>query len=384
LPHGGVTRIVPVMMTNNSPLFAPFRLGSVSLPHRIVMAPMTRHRAGPGKVPSRLAAQYYAQRAGAALIITESTEVDPHSVGAPPTRPGIVTDAQAAAWQKVTIAVHKAGGRIFLQLSHMGRAAQPHHLSYGGPPRGPSAGTPAAVHYTADGPVPYAAGDELTIGQVREIIGQFGKAAELAKAVGFDGVELHGANGYLIDQFLRDGSNRRSDAYGGSPDNRFRFLAEIVEAALEHWPASQVGVRFSPTNPFQDMADTDPIRHFTHFAERLNDYRLAYLHVVEYPVQRSGRPEVARHLRETFEGPFIAAEGFSRESGEQWLREGRADLIAYGKAFLANPDLVERWWQGAPLNEPDKATFYTTGARGYTDYPKLAEAALEDPVGLAE
>jgi len=371
-------------MTDTSPLFAPFRLGELSLPHRIVMAPMTRHRAGAGKVPSRLAAEYYGQRAGAALIITESTEVDPLSVGGPPTRPGIVTDAQAAAWQRVTTAVHKGGGRIFLQLSHMGRSAQPHHLRFGGPPRGPSVGRPEAVHYTADGPIPYAESDEMTPAQVRETVAQFGRAAGLAKAVGFDGVELHGANGYLIDQFLRDGPNRRDDVYGGSPDNRFRFLAEALEATLEHWPASRVGVRLSPTNPFQDMADSDPVRHFDYFAQRLNDYRIAYLHVVEYPEQRPGRPEVARQLRETFEGAFIAAEGFSREAGERWLRAGRADLIAFGKAFLANPDLVERWWQGAPLNEPDKATFYTTGARGYTDYPTLAEAALENPVRVAE
>lgn len=371
-------------MTDASPLFAPFRLGDLSLPHRIVMAPMTRHRAGPGKVPGRLAAEYYRQRAGAALIITESTEVDPYSIGEPPTRPGIVTDAQAAAWQKVTAAVHRGGGRIFLQMSHMGRAALPQHLSHGRRPRGPSAGTPNAVHYTADGPVPYAEADEMTIGQVRETIGHFGAAAALARAVGFDGIELHGANGYLIDQFLRDGSNRRSDAYGGSPDNRFRFLAEIIEASLEHWPAARVGVRFSPTNPFQDMTDSDPVAHFSRFAERLNAYRLAYLHVVEYPVQRPGWPEVAQHLREAFEGPFIAAEGFSREAGEQWLREGRADLIAYGKHFLANPDLAERWWRGAPLNEPDRATFYTSGAKGYTDYPALPEAALEDAVRLAK
>jgi N-ethylmaleimide reductase len=224
----------------------------------------------------------------------------------------------------------------------------------------------------------------MTVDEVREAIAQFGRAAALARIAGFDGVELHGANGYLIDQFLRDGSNRRADAYGGSADGRFRFLAESIEATLAHWPATRVGVRFSPTNPFQDMADSDPVRHFTHFAERLNDYRLAYLHVVEYPEQRPGRPEVARYLRESFDGPFIAAEGFSHDTGEQWLREGRADLIAYGKHFLANPDLVERWRQGAPLNAPDKATFYTTGARGYTDYPTLAEALLEHPVGLAQ
>lgn len=360
-------------MTDISPLFAPFRLGDLSLPHRIVMAPMTRNRANSGKVPGRLAAEYYAQRAGAALIITESTEVDHHALGEPPTRPGLVTDAQAAGWQRVTAAVHKGGGRIFVQLSHMGRAALPHQLTHGRP-RGPSAGTPAATHYTATGPVPYAEADELTIPQLQEIVGQFRAAAALAKSVGFDGIELHGANGYLIDQFLRDGSNRRRDAYGGSADKRFRLLREIIEASLDHWPASRVGVRVSPTNPFQDMADSDPVHHFTQFAERLNEYQLAYLHVVEYPVQRPDRPEVARPLREVFEGAFIAAEGFSRAAGEDWLRDGRADLIAYGKHYLANPDLAERWWRDAPLNEPDKATFYTTGGKGYTDYPALPVA----------
>jgi N-ethylmaleimide reductase len=364
-------------MADRSPLFEPFRLGDLSLPHRIVMAPMTRRRAMSGKVPSPLAAAYYAQRAGAALIISESTEVDPDSVGETPTRPGIFTDAQASAWSRVTRVVHKAGGRIFLQLSHMGRAALPEHLVGGRAPKGPSAFLPDAVHYTAAGAVPYVQPDEMTTAEVRDAVRQYGEAAARARLAGFDGVELHGANGYLIDQFLRDGPNQRGDGYGGSVDNRFRFLAEIVEAVREHWPAHRIGVRMSPTNPFQDMADSDPVKHFSRFAERLNDYRLAYLHVVEYPVQKQGRPEVARHLREIFEGPFIAAEGFSREAGEQWLHEGRADLIAYGKHFLANPDLVERWWRDAPLNEADKATFYTAGGKGYTDYPTLDHIAAE-------
>ncbi|CDP51465.1 Fmn oxidoreductase protein [Devosia sp. DBB001] len=224
----------------------------------------------------------------------------------------------------------------------------------------------------------------MSADDVREAVHHYAEGAALAKAAGFDGVELHGANGYLIDQFLRDGPNRRGDKYGGSAENRFPFLAETIEATLEHWPATRIGVRFSPTNPFQDMADTDPVKHFTYFAERLDDYHLAYLHVVEYPQQRPDRPEVARHLRESFEGTFIAAEGFSREAGEAWLDSGRADLIAYGKHFIANPDLVDRWWRNAPLNEADKATYYTAGSKGYTDYPALAEAAIEHPVGVAQ
>lgn len=371
-------------MSEHSPLFEPFRLGDLSLPHRIVMAPMTRRRAINGKIPSPLAAAYYAQRAGAALIISESTEVDPLSVGETPTRPGIFTDAQADGWQRVTKAVHKAGGRIFLQLSHMGRSAMPEHLQGGGAPKGPSAIRPEGVHYTATGPVPFAEPVEMTTREVRDTIRHYAEGAARAKAAGFDGVELHGANGYLIDQFLRDGTNQRTDSYGGSVDNRFGFLAEILEQTLEHWPAHRVGVRLSPTNPFQGMSDSDPVRHFSRFAERLNNYRLAYLHVVEFPQQKPERPEVARHLREIFEGAFIAAEGFSREAGEKWLREGKADLIAYGKDFLANPDLVERWWQGAPLNVADKATFYTAGSKGYTDYPKLVEAPFDNAVGVAE
>lgn len=367
-----------------SKLFEPFRLGDLHLPHRIVMAPMTRRRAMPGKVPGPLTATYYAQRAAAALIISESTEVDPLSAGEPPTRPGIFTNAQQAGWAKVTSSVHKAGGRIFLQLSHMGRTAHPSQRLGGALPKAPSPIAAEGTVFTPKGPQPYVEPVEMTAADVAEAVRSYADGAARAKAAGFDGVELHGANGYLIDQFLRDGSNQRTDAYGGSVEKRFQFLREVIEATLEHWPAQRVGVRFSPTNPFQSMADSDPVVHFTQFTRWLNRYGLAYLHVVEFPEQKAGRPRVARHLREAFEGPFIAAEGFSRADGETWLAEGRADLIAYGKGFIANPDLVERWWQNAPVNEADKATFYTPGAKGYTDYPTLAEAPLADPVGVAQ
>lgn len=358
-------------------LFEPFRLGDLSLPHRIVMAPMTRRRAMAGKIPGALTATYYAQRASAALIISESTEVDPLSAGEPPTRPGIFTDAQQAGWSRVTRAVHKAGGRIMLQLSHMGRTAHPSQRLDGSLPRGPSAIAAEGTVFTPQGPQPYAVPLEMTDADIAEAARHFAEGAARAHAAGFDGVELHGANGYLIDQFLRDGSNRRGDRYGGNAENRFRFLAEVIEATLQHWPAQRVGVRLSPTNPFQGMADSDPVAHFTHFARALNPYRLAYLHVVEFPHQKADRPKVARHLREAFEGPFIAAEGFTRADGEAWLAEGRADLIAYGKAFIANPDLPDRWWRNAPVAEADKSTFYTAGARGYTDYPTLGQATLE-------
>lgn len=356
-----------------SRLFDPFRLGDIELPHRIVMAPLTRRRALENKVPGELAVTHYVQRAEAALIITESTEVDPLSAGAPPTRPGIFTDEQQAGWAKVVDAVHAARGRIVLQLSHMGRTAHPNQRVDAALPVAPSAIRAEGTVYTPAGPLPYVEPIELDEAGVREAIRTYVEGAARAKAAGFDGVELHGANGYLIDQFLRDGSNRRTDGWGGSVDRRFRFLAEVIEGTLQHWSPGRIGVRLSPTNPFQDMRDSDPVRHFTRFAELLNPYGLAYLHVVENPQQKEGRPEVARHLRATFEGAFIAAEGFTRSDAEQWLAEGRADLVAFGQYFIANPDLVERFRRYAPLNAVDKSTYYTPGPRGYIDYPTLEQ-----------
>lgn len=354
-------------------LFEPFRLGDLDLPHRIVMAPLTRRRALEGKVPPDIAVTYYTQRAGAALIITESTEVDALSAGAPPTRPGIFTDAQQEGWSRIVDAVHAAGGRIVMQLSHMGRTAHPNQRINQALPVAPSAIRAEGTVYTPVGPLPYVEPVELDEAGIRLAIRHYVDAAARARAVGFDGVELHGANGYLIDQFLRDGSNRRTDAWGGSVEHRFRFLAEVIEGTLQYWPAGRIGVRVSPTNPFQDMSDSDPVRHFTRIAELLNPYRLAYLHVVEHPQQKPGRPEVARHLRQAFDGTFIAAEGFTRADAEQWLADGRADLIAFGQHFIANPDLVERFRCNAPLTPVDKSTYYTPGPKGYIDYPTLAE-----------
>lgn len=352
-------------------LFTPFRLGDLSLPHRLVMAPMTRRRATHGKIQPPFAATYYAQRASAALIVSESIEVDPLAAPEGPTRPGLVDDAQQQAWGKVTAAVHRAGGRIFAQLSHMGRAALPTQLKDNAWPLGPSAIAAEGKVYTAQGAEPHVVPEAMSVAQIKAAVGHYAEAARRARLAGFDGVELHGANGYLIDQFLRDGSNQRDDAYGGSAENRFRFLGEIIAAVLDYWPANRIGVRLSPTNPFQGMSDSDPVTHFTSFAKQLNRFRLAYLHVVEFPVQPEGRPEVARQLRDAFEGSFIIAEGFDRQSAALWLENGWADLVALGKAFLANPDLVERLWTNAPLNAPDKATFYTSGEAGYTDYPTL-------------
>lgn len=350
-------------------LHDPFRLGDLALPNRIVMAPMTRRRAAEGKLATALMATYYAQRAEAGLIVTESIEVDPLAGIAIPTRPGLANQTQAGSWKQVTEAVHAAGGRIFAQLSHMGRTAHPSQLLDGGPPVAPSAIAAAGTIYTNSGPQPYARPRALSVPGIEAIVEQFGVAAAHAVEAGFDGIELHGANGYLIDQFLRDGSNRREDSYGGNPAGRARFLLEIAAAAMRHWPAGRIGVRVSPTNSFQDMSDSDPVGHFTAIAERLEPLGLAYLHLVEPPVQPPGVPRVAPSLRGAFSGPLILAGGYDALTAAAVIEAGGADLVAFGQAFIANPDLVRRLERNAPLNAPDRASFYTQGEKGYTDYP---------------
>ena len=354
-----------------SALFDSFVLGDLTLPSRIVMAPMTRRRAGEGKVPTDLSALHYAQRAGAGLIISESIEVDRFSGVAAPTRPGLFSDAQQAGWAKVTAAVHAAGGRIFAQLSHMGRAAHSSQVIEGGRVVGPSAIAATGTVFTALGPLPYEVPHALGATEIAEIVAEYGDAARRARAAGFDGVELHGANGYLIDQFLRDASNQRSDAYGGSAANRTRFLLEIIAAVTAHWPSERVGVRVSPTHTFQGMADSDPVAHYAVIADLLSQHRLAYIHVVEPPIQPEGVPYVAATIRERFDGPLILAAKYDLASATGAIASGRADLVAFGEAFIANPDLPERLRRGAPLNVADKATFYTSGEKGYTDYPFL-------------
>lgn len=354
-----------------SSLFDSFELGTLTLPSRIVMAPMTRRRAGEGKVPTALTALHYEQRAGAGLIVSESIEVDRFSGIVAPTRPGLFSDAQQSGWKQVTDAVHKAGGRIFAQLSHMGRAAHSTQLIAGGRVVGPSAIVATGTVFTPQGPLPYEVPQELTTADIETIVGEFGDAARRARAAGFDGIELHGANGYLIDQFLRDASNRRTDAYGGSAEKRTRFLLDVIAAAKRHWPADRIGVRVSPTNNFQGMSDSDPATHYAAISTLLSPERLAYIHVVEPPIQPEGVPYVAATIRKHFDGPLILAAKYDLASATDAIEAGRADLVAFGEAFIANPDLPERLRRGAPLNVADKATFYTPGEKGYTDYPFL-------------
>ncbi|UGY08615.1 alkene reductase [Phyllobacterium pellucidum] len=355
-------------------LFAPMTFGDLSLSNRIVMAPMTRRRAMHGKIPSELNALYYRQRAGAGLIISESIEVDPFSTIDVPTRPGLTNSAQESGWRLVTDAVHGAGGKIFAQLSHMGRTAHPSQLLDGRQPVGPSALAASGTIYTSTGPEPYATPRALEIPEIGTIVAEFAAAARRARSAGFDGIEIHGANGYLIDQFLRDGSNIRTDRYGGSVSNRTRLLIEIIAATQMHWPAARVGVRLSPTNTYQGMSDSDPVGNFAGIAALLDPLGLAYLHIVEPIVQSIGQPRTLKGIRDTFGGTLIVAGGYGRADAENVLASGAADLVAVGEAFIANPDLPERWRLSAGLSAADKSTFYTSGERGYTDYPPLSAA----------
>jgi N-ethylmaleimide reductase len=352
------------------PLLTPFQLGSLMLPNRLVMAPMTRSRAGqPGNVPSALTATYYAQRASAGLIITEGAPVSPQGVGYYYT-PGIHSAEQIAGWQAVTTAVHRAGGRIFLQLWHVGRISHPALLN-GELPVGPSAIAGEAHVYTPEGLMPVPVPRELTVDDLTDLIGQFRQAAMNAKAAGFDGVELHGANGYLLDQFLRDGSNRRTDAYGGSVANRARLPLAIVDAVSEVWGPQRVGYQVSPAFQHFSMTDSQPLGTFGYLADALGERKLGYLHISAYLADPAAT--FAAALRRRFQGTVIVNGGYDRETGNQAIENGAADLIAYGTPFIANPDLPERFRQQAPLNEADPQTFHGGGSEGYTDYPALVE-----------
>lgn len=354
-------------------LFEPFRVGALTLPNRIVMAPMTRRRAARGKVPGAFVAQYYEQRASAGLIVSESIEVDPWSGLDAPTRPGLFSDAQQEGWAEVVGAVHAAGGRIFAQLSHMGRAVLAWQLQPGGRVVGPSAIAAAGTVYSPAGALPYETPSALSVHEIGEIVRQFAEAARRAHAAGFDGIELHGANGYLIDQFLRDGSNQRDDAYGGDATRRARFLLDVLEATQQHWSSERIGIRFSPTNLFQGMSDSDPAGHFATFAQILSPFRPAYLHVVEPLVQPDGLPHVAPGIRAHFSGPIILAGQYDGISAQTALDTGKADLIAFGEKFIGNPDLPERLRRGVELVRSNKATHYTEGPEGYIDYPALTD-----------
>lgn len=357
-------------------LLEPYQLGPITLPNRVLMAPMTRART-PDTVPGEVNARYYAQRAGAGLIISEGTQVSALGQGYPYT-PGIYTAEQQSGWRQVTHAVHAAGGRIFAQLWHVGRMGHP--SLHATTPLAPSAVSPGVEIFTPTGMQPVPTPRPLGTAEVAGVVEQFRHAARVAYASGFDGVEVHGANGYLIDQFLQTGTNRRADAYGGSLANRVRLLIEVTEAVVGVWGPDRVGVRLSPGGTFNAMCDDDPVRTYRHAIEVLDRYGLAYLHVVE--TSQAGAPQGLDDVggptalaRAAFTGPLITNGGYDQDTAERALQSGRADLVAFGRPFIANPDLPARFRHASGLNDGDEATFYGGDEVGYTDYPALPEAS---------
>ncbi|MDD3760936.1 MAG: alkene reductase [Acidithiobacillus sp.] len=351
-------------------LFSPLTLGAIELDNRILMAPLTRCRAEGEHVPTLLMAEYYAQRASAGLIIAEATMILPGN-SAFWHEPGIYSAEQIAGWRKVTDAVHQAGGKIALQIWHGGRACHP-DLNNGAIPVAPSAIAIAneEVH-TPKGKQAYTIPRALTDDEIPAIVEGFAQAARNARAAGFDMVEVHAANGYLIDEFLRDGSNHREGPYGGSRENRARFLFEVLDAVCAAIGADRVGVRFSPLNSFNDMKDSDPAGLYTWLANSLNDKNLAYLHLMRGDFYGKQTADVLTPVRKNYCGKLVVNMGYSPEEAKNTIAEGKADAVAFGTAFLANPDLPARIRSGATLNEPNPDTFYTPGPEGYTDYPTL-------------
>jgi 2,4-dienoyl-CoA reductase-like NADH-dependent reductase (Old Yellow Enzyme family) len=350
-------------------LFDPLRLGDLELPNRVVMAPLTRLRAGPTQIPNALMADYYAQRASAGLLISEGVPVVPQGVGYQGV-PGIWSQEQVEGWKQVTQAVHDKGGRIFVQLWHVGRVSDP-SFHGGQAPVGPSA-IPAKGHVSLlrperDYPTPRA----LSTEEVAGVVEAFRKGAENAKAAGFDGVEIHGANGYLLDQFLQDGSNQRTDQYGGPIENRARLLLDVADAVSSVFGPGRVGVHLAPRADSHSMGDSDLAATFGYVAQALGQRKIAFLCAREY----DGPDSLGAALKKAFGGVYIANEKFTLETANAALDAGKFDAIAFGKAYIANPDLVERLKQGAPLNDPDPSTFYGGDGRGYTDYPTLKTPA---------
>ncbi len=359
-------------MTTN--LFAPIRIGSYTLRNRIVMAPLTRSRAGAGNVPHALNALYYAQRASAGLIVSEASQVVPEGQGYVST-PGVHSDEQVAGWRQVTDAVHAAGGLIFLQLWHVGRISHVEFQPDRGAPVAPSAIAAKGQTYTSSGFEDLSTPRALGLDELPGVVAGFRTGARNAIAAGFDGVEVHGANGYLLEQFLKDRANRRDDGYGGSPDRRMRLLLEVVDACIAEVGAERVGLRLSPENTANDSADSDPFGLYTALAKALSGKGLAYLHVIEgdmlakKDVPPSGFDYGA--LKAAFGGPYMANLNYDQAKAEAALAAGRVDLVAFGKLFISNPDLVTRFLLKAPLTKPDSKTFYGGDRHGYTDYPLL-------------
>lgn len=354
-----------------SDLFSPVKLGSIAMSNRIVMAPLTRNRSNMEGVPQEINVTYYEQRASAGLIITEATPISPMGHGYP-LLPGIYTDAQVAGWKKLTDAVHAKGGKIVIQLWHVGRISHPSLLN-GATPVAPSAVKPAGKAFTYNGLVDYVEPRALDASELPGIVADYVHATQCAIKAGFDGVEIHSANGYLLDQFLRDGSNKRTDNYGGSIENRARLLMEVTQAVVAVAGSNKVGVRLSPVNPFNDMKDSNPQAVFNYVTEQLNQFNLAYLHVVEGGIHGGGiaDPFDFSAMRKLCKSPYMANLSYDKARGNAAIASGHADAVAYGVPFISNPDLVERFRQDAPLNEADSKSFYGGSEKGYTDYPTL-------------
>jgi N-ethylmaleimide reductase len=366
-------------MSTPTRLFEPFKLGPITLANRLVMAPLTRNRAiPPGMVPNPLAIDYYGQRASAGLLITEASQVSQQGQGYQDT-PGIYSKEQVEAWRKVTDRVHERGGKIFIQIWHVGRVSHTALQPGGGAPVAPSAVRAKGKTFVGGTFTAISEPRALDLSEIPGIIDDFRRGTANALAAGFDGVEIHGANGYLLDQFAKDGANKRDDLYGGAIPNRARLMLEVAEAVVREAGAARTGIRISPVTPSNDISDSNPQPLFEHIVDQLNALQLAYIHVIEGATggPRDNAPFDYASLRKRFDGAYIANNGYDFELATKVLAEGAADLIAFGKPFISNPDLVERLKKGAPLNEWDKATFYGGGATGYTDYPALeaAEAA---------
>jgi N-ethylmaleimide reductase len=363
-------------MSAPTKLFEPYQLGPISLPNRLVMAPLTRNRAvPPGVVPSPLAVEYYGQRATAGLLITEASQVSQQGQGYQDT-PGIYSKEQVAGWKKITDRVHDKGGRIFIQLWHVGRVSHTSLQPNGGVPVAPSAVRAKGKTFVGGTFTDISEPRALELAEIPGIIDSFKRAAANAREAGFDGVEIHGANGYLLDQFAKDGANKRTDAYGGGIENRARLMLEVAKAVAAEAGANRTGIRISPVTPANDISDSNPQPLFDHIVDGLSALKLVYLHVVEGATggPRDNAPFDYASLRKRFGGAYMANNGYDVELAAKVLAAGSADLIAFGKPFISNPDLVERLKTGAPLNEWDKATFYGGGAKGYTDYPALTAA----------
>ena len=358
-----------------SKLFDPYKLGAITLSNRAVMAPLTRNRAVAGFVPNPLAIEYYGQRASAGLLVTEASQVSQQGQGYQDT-PGIYTKEQVAGWRKVTDRVHERGGHIYIQLWHVGRISHTTLQENGGAPVAPSAIRANGKTFVGGTFAEVSEPRALDLSEIPGIIDSFKRASANALAAGFDGVEIHGANGYLLDQFAKDGANKRTDAYGGSIENRARLMLEVSKAVASEAGAERTGIRLSPVTPANDVSDSNPQPLFDHIVDQLNALKLIYIHVIEGATggPRDNAPFDYGSLRKRFKGAYVANNGYDFALADKVLAADAADLIAFGKPFIANPDLVERLKRGAPLNAPDKATFYGGGAKGYTDYPALGEA----------